>query len=199
VTGVPDALGPAKPTGARAHRGLVQRFHERRVPRRLARAFVLATVPPPPEAWGHFGQSFVVPPARVSRPDLVEIGDGVVILENVWMSVEHFFEDIRPRFVLGDRVRVGRGCQFTVVGEVVVEEDALIGDFVQIGDTSHLFEARLRPGRDRHEFAPGPSSAVMSSCCRASPSAPARSSTTTASSTPTCRPVRSCVATRRNR
>lgn len=68
----------------------------------------------------------------------------MVVLENVWMSIERFFDDITPRLVLGDRVRVGRGCQFTVVGEVVVEEDALIGDFVQIGDTSHLYEARLR-------------------------------------------------------
>ena len=70
----------------------------------------------------------------------------MVVLENVWMSVEQIFDDIRPRLVIGDRVRVGRGCQFTVVGEVVVEEDALIGDFVQIGDTSHLYEARLRAG-----------------------------------------------------
>jgi acetyltransferase-like isoleucine patch superfamily enzyme len=113
---------------------------------RFARAFERATVPPPAAAWGRFGQSFIVPPARVSRPDLVEIGDGVVVLENVWMSVEKFFDDIRPRLVLGDRVRVGRGCQFTVVGEVVVEEDALVGDFVQIGDTSHLYEERLRAG-----------------------------------------------------
>src|SRR5439155_586352 len=55
-------------------------------------------------------------------------------------------DHIRPRLVLEDRVRVGRGCQFTVVGEVVVEEDALIGDFVQIGDTAHLYEARIRAG-----------------------------------------------------
>lgn len=70
----------------------------------------------------------------------------MVVLENVWMSVEKFFDDIRPRLVLGDRVRVGRSCQFTVVGEVVVEEDALIGDFVQVGDTSHPYEARIRAG-----------------------------------------------------
>lgn len=62
------------------------------------------------------------------------------------MSVEQTFADISPRLVLSDRVRVGRGCQFTVVGEVVVEEDVLIGDFVQIGDTSHPYEARIRAG-----------------------------------------------------
>lgn len=70
----------------------------------------------------------------------------MVVLENVWMSIERFSDDITPRLVLGDRVRVGRSCQFTVVGEVVVEEDALIGDFVQIGDTSHPYEARVRAG-----------------------------------------------------
>lgn len=128
MTGVPDAV----------------RWRERRAQRRLNRAFVQATVPPPVHAWGKFGRSFVVPPARVSRPKLVEIGDGVVVLENVWMSVEPVFDDITPRLVLGDRVRVGRGCQFSVVGEVVVEEDVLIGDFVHIGDTSHDYRARLR-------------------------------------------------------
>jgi len=146
VTRVPDALGHALPTRPPSSRGLLQRLHERRGQRRIARAFVRVTVPPRPEAWRRFGRSWIVPPARVSRPDLVEIGDGVVILENVWMSVEQIFDDITPRLVFGDRVRVGRGCQFTVVGEVVVEEDALIGDFVQIGDTSHPYEARLRAG-----------------------------------------------------
>src|SRR3954449_11145229 len=108
------------------------------------RAYERSALPPPPVCWGHHGRAFVVPPARVSRPDLISLGDGVVVLENVWMSVVQAFGDIVPRLVLEDRVRVGRGCQFTVVGEVVVEEDTLIGDFVQIGDTSHLYEARLR-------------------------------------------------------
>src|SRR4051794_6353362 len=108
------------------------------------RAYERSALPPPPERWAHHGRAFGVPPARVSRPDLISLGDGVVVLENVWMSVVQAFDDIRPRLVLEDRVRVGRGCQFTVVGEVVVEEDALIGDFVQIGDTSHPYQARLR-------------------------------------------------------
>jgi acetyltransferase-like isoleucine patch superfamily enzyme len=101
-------------------------------------------VPPPAAAWARFGRSYIVPPARISRPDLVEIGDGVEVLEHVWMSVVQTFDDITPRLVLGDRVRVGRGCQFSVVGEVVVEDDVLISDFVQIGDTSHPYEAEIR-------------------------------------------------------
>jgi maltose O-acetyltransferase len=60
------------------------------------------------------------------------------------MSVVQAFDDITPRLVLEDGVRVGRGCQFSVVGEVVVEPEVLIGDFVQIGDTSHPYTARIR-------------------------------------------------------
>jgi len=108
------------------------------------RAYERSALPPPPDRWAHYGRAFVVPPARVSRPDLISLGDGVVVLENVWMSVVQAFGDIVPRLVLEDRVRVGRGCQFSVVGEVVVESDVLIGDFVQIGDTSHPYEARIR-------------------------------------------------------
>jgi acetyltransferase-like isoleucine patch superfamily enzyme len=138
---VPDAFAHAMPrmSGRRT-------WQDRRLQKRVAHAFERATLPPPPGSWARFGRSFVVPPARISRPDLIEIGDDVTVLENVWMSVEQIFEDIRPRLVLGDRVRIGRGCQFTVVGEVVVEDDVLIGDFVQIGDTSHLYEARIRAG-----------------------------------------------------
>ena len=94
--------------------------------------------------WARFGASYIVPPARVSRHDCISIGDRVVVLEDVWMSVVQAFDDITPHLVLDDGVRVGRGCQFSVVGEVVVEPDVLIGDFVQIGDTSHPYTARIR-------------------------------------------------------
>jgi acetyltransferase-like isoleucine patch superfamily enzyme len=112
--------------------------------RRIRADFERTTVPPAPQAWKSFGRSYVVPPARVSRPDCITVGDGVVILENVWMSVVRAFDDVEPRLSIGDRVRIGRGCQFSVVGEVVVEDDVLIGDFVQIGDTSHDYREPLR-------------------------------------------------------
>jgi acetyltransferase-like isoleucine patch superfamily enzyme len=104
-------------------------------------------VPPPPHRWAAFGRSIVVPPARIEMPECISIGDGVVVLENIWMSVVHHFPDIRPRVVIEDFVRIGRGCQLSIAGELVIGRGAIIGDFVQIGDTSHPYDVeqgRLR-------------------------------------------------------
>jgi maltose O-acetyltransferase len=141
---VPDALEAALPPRLELGGGFRTRRNERKQLLKVARAFERATTPPPANQWGHYGRAFVVPPARISRPDCISIGDGVVVLENVWMSVVQAFDDVVPRLVFGNRVRVGRGCQLSVVGELVVEADALIGDFVQIGDTSHPYEPKLR-------------------------------------------------------
>jgi acetyltransferase-like isoleucine patch superfamily enzyme len=101
-------------------------------------------MPPPRREWAKFGKSIVVPPARVTNPDCITIGDGVVILENVWLSVVKAFPDIDTRLVIEDNVRIGRGCQISVAGDVVIGRGALIGDFVQIGDTYHPYEASDR-------------------------------------------------------
>ncbi|MDQ1697577.1 MAG: hypothetical protein QOJ03_2930 [Frankiaceae bacterium] len=142
VCAVPKALDAALPVVVDG--GLRTRRSERKQQLDVARAFERATVPPKASEWGRFGRSYVVPPARVSCPDCIWIGDGVVVHEHVWLSVVRAFDDIVPRLVLEDRVRIGRCCQLSVAGEVVIERDVLIGDFVQIGDTSHPYEPKLR-------------------------------------------------------
>ena len=112
--------------------------------RRLRARYDEATAVPDPSGWGAFGRSWVVPPVRVEHPELVEIGDGVVVLENCWMSVVPAFEGVTARLVLEDGVRVGRGCQFSVAGTVVVERGALLGDFVLVADTYHDYRAEQR-------------------------------------------------------
>jgi acetyltransferase-like isoleucine patch superfamily enzyme len=82
----------------------------------------------------------VVPPARIENPDCIAIGDGVVVLENVWMSVVRHFPDITPRLIIGDFAQIGRGCLLSVAGELVIGHGAIIGDFVQIGDTFHPYD-----------------------------------------------------------
>ncbi|MFL6238335.1 MAG: acyltransferase [Actinomycetes bacterium] len=98
-------------------------------------------VPPPPHRWAAFGRSIVVPPARIENADCISIGDGVVVLENVWMSVVRHFPDITPRVVIEDMVRMGRCCQLSIAEELIIERGAIIGDFVQIGDTFHPYDA----------------------------------------------------------
>lgn len=101
-------------------------------------------VPPPPWAFASFGRSVIVPPTRVGNPHRIEVGEGVVVLEHSWFSVVEHFPDITPRVSIGDRVRIGRCCQLSVIGELVIDDDAIVGDFVQIGDTFHPYEATDR-------------------------------------------------------
>jgi acetyltransferase-like isoleucine patch superfamily enzyme len=153
ITGVTDLTGLAFPQRRRAgapRRGYREWSRDRRINRDAQRAWL----PPPRHVWAAFGESFIVPPMRVSNPDRIEIGDGVLIHENVWMSVVRHFPEVDTRLVFGDRTRVGRSCQFSVAGQVVLEHDVIVGDFVQIGDTSHPY--LIEHDRMRHVLPPRP-------------------------------------------
>ena len=97
--------------------------------------------PPPASAFAHFGaRSVIAPHARVQRPDRIHIGDDVVIHEHCWLSLVEFFEGRPPVLRIGNRVRMGRGCQVSVCGEIDIEDDVLISDAVHIGDTYHRYD-----------------------------------------------------------
>jgi acetyltransferase-like isoleucine patch superfamily enzyme len=95
---------------------------------------------PDHEAFGAFGRSVIVPPARISLPECIFIGDGVVIHEGVWLSIVRAHPGIEPRLEIRDGTKIGRFCQVSCVGEIVIEEEVLISDQVQIGDTYHEYE-----------------------------------------------------------
>jgi UDP-3-O-[3-hydroxymyristoyl] glucosamine N-acyltransferase len=122
---------------------VTERYREWRRQRGIARR-VAQMVAPPPWRFAKFGRSIIVPPARVESPGCIAIGDGVIVHEHVWFSVVPYVPGVRPRVEIGDRVRIGRCCQFSVIGELVIEPDVLIGDFVQMGDTYHPYEAEDR-------------------------------------------------------
>lgn len=137
---------PAASVGAIPHlaRGLHRRLNDRRLARRLRRTVETICVPPPPERWAAFGESLVVTPARVDNPHLIAIGDRVLIHENCWFSVVRPFHDVDTRLTIEDDVRIGRSCQLSIAGRTTIKRGAIIGDFVQIGDTFHPFEVELR-------------------------------------------------------
>ena len=113
----------------------------------LRRTLRRELTPPPPSAFASFGRSFIVPPARISNPQCISIGDGVEILEHAWLSVVHAVEGVTPHLQIGDRVRIGRCCQFACVGETIVADDVLISDWVLVTDTYHRYEDVSRPVR----------------------------------------------------
>lgn len=137
-----DALVDVLPPAIRSTRPRV-RYEDWRRRRRIGRA-VEGLVAPPPRRFAAFGQSIIVPPARVESPDCIWIGDGVVVHEHVWFSVVSHLPGVTPRVEIGDRVRIGRCCQLSVIRELVIGANAIIGDFVQIGDTFHPYEAQDR-------------------------------------------------------
>ncbi|MFY9588041.1 MAG: acyltransferase [Actinomycetota bacterium] len=115
-----------------------QRIGDRLRARWMTMILHAALTPHPPEAFGAFGRgSVIVPPARISLPEFVFVGDGVVIHEGVWLSIERREDAPPPRLEIGDGVRLGRFMQISCVGEIVIEADVIASDRVQIGDSYH--------------------------------------------------------------
>jgi acetyltransferase-like isoleucine patch superfamily enzyme len=121
-------------------RSLGLRLKDWRRTRTIARDLRRRTIAPPRHAFGAFGASVIVPPARVTSPECIFIGDGVVIHEYVFLSVVRAIPDVVTRFEVGDRTRMGRYCQVTCAGEIIIEEDVGISDEVLISDTFHDYK-----------------------------------------------------------
>jgi acetyltransferase-like isoleucine patch superfamily enzyme len=123
-----------------------QRIADERRSRRLAKLTTRDLTPPAPWRFRGFGEgSVIVPPARVDRPDLIEIGAGVVIHEHAWMSVVAAVEGYTPRLAIGDGTSIGRFCHIACVGEVEIGSRVLTAERIFIGDTFHGYEDVGRP------------------------------------------------------
>jgi acetyltransferase-like isoleucine patch superfamily enzyme len=113
------------------------------------------TTPPPPEAYGAHGRNtWVVPPARVTCPDRIFLGDEVVILEHSWLSVVRAVDGVEPRLTIGDRTRIGRLAHIACVGEIEIGPDVLTAERIFIGDTYHGYEDAARPVLEQPMAAP---------------------------------------------
>lgn len=137
--------------------GLRRRFDDLRAARRLAHAVARDLTPPAPGAFARFGaRSVLAPPARVTLPGAIEIGDDVCILEHGWLSVVRAVDGVEPRLVIGDRCRIGPFCHVACVGEVVFEPDVCAAERVFVADTYHGYDDPDRPVLDQPMAAPQP-------------------------------------------
>lgn len=117
------------------------RLRETRRTRQIAARSVEHLTPPPPSAFGSFGVDSVIgPPARVTRPDRIFIGDNVIIHEHAWISVVEAVPGFVPKLLIGDRTRIDRLVHIACVGEIEIGADVLLGERVLIGDTFHQYE-----------------------------------------------------------
>jgi acetyltransferase-like isoleucine patch superfamily enzyme len=114
--------------------------------RALGRATARDLTPPDPSAYGAHGErTWVVPPARVTAPERIFLGDDVTILEHAFLSVAAAVPGIVPTLRIGDRTRIGRFAHIACVGEVEIGPDVLTSDRVFIGDTHHGYEDPAQP------------------------------------------------------
>jgi acetyltransferase-like isoleucine patch superfamily enzyme len=138
--------GVALAVGRRALRrlapaGLRRRLVDERHNRRMAAFAARALMPPPRSAFAAFGTgSVIVPPARVTMPEAIEIGDRVVISEHAWLAVTRAVDGFEPRLVIRDEALIERMCHIACVGEVEIGPKVSIGERVLIGDTFHRYD-----------------------------------------------------------
>lgn len=106
--------------------------------RQVGAATARNLTPPPPSAFGSFGPgSYIVPPARVTMPEAIHLGAGVIIHEHSWISVVAAVPGYTPKLTIGDGTLIDRLLHLACVGEIEIGEDVLIGERTLIGDTYH--------------------------------------------------------------
>jgi carbonic anhydrase/acetyltransferase-like protein (isoleucine patch superfamily) len=123
----------------------------------LGRATARDLTPPDPGAYGAYGHNtWVVPPARVTLPERVFLGDDVRILEHTFISVVAAVPGVTPTFRMGDRSLISRFVHIACVGEITIGDDVMVADRVFIGDTYHGYEDPTRPVNEQPMAAPKP-------------------------------------------
>jgi tetrahydrodipicolinate N-succinyltransferase len=88
--------------------------------------------------FSRFGRgSRILLPFRTGNPDLIAIGDGVLIGASSWLMVPSR-ENPGPVITIGDRVRMNQ-TSITGVQSVIIEDGVAIARGVYISDHSHGF------------------------------------------------------------
>ena len=83
--------------------------------------------------------------ARLVAPELVEIGESVMLGENAWLNAKDDRGTKEPTLTIGDGVYIGRFIQINAWRRVVIEKEAMIGDRVFISDADHNFQDATVP------------------------------------------------------
>jgi acetyltransferase-like isoleucine patch superfamily enzyme len=89
--------------------------------------------PPRPTEFARFGPgSYIVPPARISGAAGIDVGEGVLVLEDAGIAVD---VAAGARLVLGDRVRLAPGAEITCSVGITIEAGVSSSDYVGISDS----------------------------------------------------------------
>ena len=94
-------------------------------------------------------------PDWVYGPHLVSVGDSVVMMNGLWLSVERqAWGKPGPVVRIGNRVGIRPYCTITAAESITIEDDVMIGSFTTILDNDHTYEGGMNILYNRLEVTP---------------------------------------------
>jgi len=91
-----------------------------------------------------FGKGTVVSEVSITWPHQVAVGANCILEDDIFFKYDGYWQP-GPSIVLGDRVFVGKGCEFNIRCHVEIGSDCLIASNCKFIDHNHEMTAGLGP------------------------------------------------------
>ena len=90
----------------------------------------------------HFGAGAIVHrPLAIQGPHQISIGEGSLVLDGTWLSVEQpAWGRPAPVLRIGARVGIRPYCSISAAESIVIEDDVIIASFSSVVDSDHTFD-----------------------------------------------------------
>lgn len=82
------------------------------------------------------GSGTSIPRINIPWPHQVAIGDNCILQDDVFFNFDHYWVP-GPSIIVGDRVFIGRGCEFNIRSRLTIGDECLIASGVKIIDHDH--------------------------------------------------------------
>lgn len=82
------------------------------------------------------GKDTRLPRLQITWPHQLQLGRGCVLQPDIFFNYSHFWTP-GPSMVFGDRVFIGRGCEFNIREKLTVGDDCLIASGCTFVDADH--------------------------------------------------------------
>src|SRR5205823_13859487 len=89
-------------------------------------------------------KSIIYKPNWIIGADRISIGDSVLILHGVWLSVEQPARAVEPPVIsIGNHVGLRPYCTISAAEKIVIEENVILSAFTTVIDSDHTFAAGI--------------------------------------------------------
>ena len=85
---------------------------------------------------GVVGPGTQLPPMHVTWPHQIRLGRDCVLQSDIFFNYSHYWTP-GPSMIFGDRVFIGRGCEFNIRDKIEVGDDCLIASGCTFVDSNH--------------------------------------------------------------